>query len=99
MFFPKVFFDEASPTVEEITIEFKETGYMLRPHQKRSGTYTKANLEPLMSCDNISSKQGGFRLEPVINKMALNKQTTLETTVGCKGHEGSPYASMPVSII
>lgn len=43
-------FAEAFPTVEEITVEYKENGYMLRPFQKRSGTYTKETLVPKRFC-------------------------------------------------
>jgi hypothetical protein len=90
MFVQKVPFDEAYPTIDDITVEFKENGYMLHPHQKRSGSFSKENLVPSMPCSNVSCKQGGFSLEPVIRNMVRNKQTTLEETVGCKGHEGSP---------
>lgn len=90
MFVTPVPFDEAFPTVEEITVEYKENGYMLHPYQKSSGTYTKETLVPKRDCNNISCKQGGFSIESVIRKMVLIKQTKLETAIGCKGHEGSP---------
>jgi hypothetical protein len=90
MFGTPVPFDEAYPTVENITVKYRENGYMIRPYFKGLRTYTKEDLAPSTSCNNISCKQGGFSIQSVIREMVREKQTTLNTTIGCKGHEGSP---------
>lgn len=90
MFATPVPFDEAFPTIDEITVGYKENGYMLHPYQKSSGTFTKDHIAPSLPCHNVSCKRGGFSLERVIRDMVRKKQTTLETTIGCKGDEGSP---------
>jgi hypothetical protein len=89
MFMSTVEFERAYPTVETITVAYKQEGYMLHDHQKRSGTYTKETLVPSMSCSNVSCKQGGFLIEFEIREMVRNKQTTRKTAIGCSGHEGS----------
>jgi hypothetical protein len=88
MFGTKVNFDEAFPTIEDITVEVKEAGYMLK--RKSTSTYTKEYLVPSFECNNISCKQGGVSIERVLREMVRNKQAEREEIMSCKGHEGSP---------
>ena len=88
MFSNPVPFEKAYPEVENISVNVKEAGYMLK--RENTFTLTKNNIYPNFSCSNISCKQGGISIERLIRDMIRNKETEINTQLGCKGHEGSP---------
>lgn len=76
-------FDEAFPEIEDVTIEVKEDG-------KKSSYSKQFGIEEYIDCTNPLCYRGGFSIGSILREMVSKKQTELETSELCRGHEGSP---------
>jgi hypothetical protein len=88
-FFPEAPFHEVFPTIKDLTVEVRETGDGVG--KGRVHTYTIDNLPgPYIDCSNPLCYRGGFSIQSILRDMVSKGETERETTVKCRGYEGSP---------
>lgn len=80
-------FEKAYPDVDEITVEYKEVGHMLKDYQKQSNSMSKVQMTRVLPCHNVSCKNGGFHIDEIIRNMNAKKQTSKADGVMCSGTE------------
>jgi hypothetical protein len=85
---PGISFEEAFPSVEDVTVELTETG-----EGRWSGSARKlgkAALGEFIDCHNPLCFNGGFSVGQILREMISKNKIELETTRLCQGYEGSP---------
>ncbi len=87
VFADKVSFDEAFPEIEDVVVEVKEPGNILRRESK--GIHRKPYLGEYIDCSNPLCHNGGFSIGTILREMVRDRQTELETYKICQGAEGS----------
>ena len=90
VFSKKASFEEAFPEIEDLTVEVEETGHGVG-EWNRKRIYRKQYLPgEYIDCSNPLCYNGGFSIGSILREMVKKKQTELETSKLCQGHEGSP---------
>jgi hypothetical protein len=80
-------FEEAFPTLEEVTVEFTEYDFLL---EKRTGIWKFSWDGGLMPCGNPSCRRGGYELDDPVRSMVRTQAVEKEIKLHCRGDEGSP---------
>lgn len=83
----KVSFQEAFPTIKEVTVNVEESNIY-----GRSGSYgyTSKDIGEYIDCSNSRCYNGGFSIGSILRTMVSKKEIDFETeTIFCKGYEGS----------
>jgi len=85
-------FEEAYPTIEDVTVEVEETGpkIFFGRAKSRKHTYQKNTLGEFIDCSNHDCLAGGFSIGLTLDRMVRENQTHLETSEFCQGCESSP---------
>ncbi len=90
VFGKKASFDEAFPTIEDLTVEVEEFGQGITKGN-RQRVYRKQNFPgEYIDCDNPLCYNGGFSIGEILREMVANTQMELDTSKLCQGNEGSP---------
>lgn len=80
------------PSIEDIRVEYKETGHKISPPYEGLIVYTKDDLVLRIACGRPRCNEGGYKLQSIITRMVLKKETTHQELVGCNGYTGSRKA-------
>ena len=87
-------FLEAHPTVASIRVEVRPVGEGFEPYRNQTEcveVYTENSVPAIMNCQNPRCYGGGLELDYLIRWSVVEaKQTAYETTISCRGYEGSP---------
>jgi len=88
-------FGEAFPQLEDITVEWTESGdnvyhYPLSPGRQYEYKVSMKEYGGLIGCSNKMCKQGGFEIDRIAHDMLRNKEAVKEDSKTCVGREGSP---------
>ena len=84
----KAGFDEVFPEIEEIEITVQETGYGVIGDGIQ--VYRKNQFGEYIDCSHRRCYNGGFRIGSIIRDMVRDKAIEFNTSLDCKGYEGSP---------
>lgn len=85
-------FEEAFPEIASIHIDYAETD------GKRTGCIAEpSRFVSYIICGNTQCKDGGYNLEHELRMMMLQRLKNQETTLDCKGKEGSHPQAAPCS--
>lgn len=86
----KASFAEVFPEIEDLRVEVEEFGEGTTKWN-RERIYRKQGFPgEYIDCHNPLCYNGGFSIGDILREMVRNRQTELETSKLCKGHEGSP---------
>lgn len=85
-------FEEAYPTIEDVTVEVEETGPKIFFGRVKSikNTYKKNTFGEFIDCSNTDCLAGGFSIGLILDEMVRKNETHLETSEFCQGSEISP---------
>jgi len=87
-------FREAYPKVKSIRVEVRPDGEGFEPMHGQTHwleVYTESNIPTTINCRNPRCYGGGLDLDYLIRwSVVESRQTGFETTLPCRGHEGSP---------
>ncbi len=91
---PAETFVDAYPTVKSIGVEVCAIGEGFEPFRNMTEwveVYTESNMRSKLDCRNPRCFGGGLDIDYLIRWSVVEaKRTEFETTVRCRGYEGSP---------
>lgn len=90
LFGRKVGFDEAFPQIEDLIVEVEESGRGIDEWNRKSMYRKEYFPGEYVDCSNSLCYNGGFSIGSILREMVSKKQTELQTSRHCQGHEGSP---------
>ena len=85
----KVGFEEAFPTIKNITAEVEQSGEGVTTWNKVSHR-DKHSIGEYFDCSNRLCYNGGTRIGFIVRNMVGAYETHHESSVRCQGYEGSP---------
>jgi len=90
IFSQKVSFQEAFPELQDARVEVEEDGEGTSHWNNKLVYSAKSGLGEYIDCHNPLCYKGGVNIGSIVRSMVTQKQTEFETSVLCKGYEGSP---------
>lgn len=91
---PAKSFLDAYPTVKSIRVEVRPHGEGFESYRNMTEwieVYNETNIPAILDCRNSRCFGGGLELDYLIRWSVVEaKQTEYETTMHCRGYEGSP---------
>lgn len=87
-------FDDAYPTIEKLRVEVRAHGEGFQRFTDRGewlDVYDLKSMVAILDCRNPRCYRGGLNLDHLLRWEIVERGLTeYETTVGCRGYEGSP---------